>query len=258
MFIHRVLVGALLFCCACTRTATAQTPFDGVLGVFDALLGLFTGAFSVFGFVFFDVGFARIFSSTCPRACFLSCVPCAPEYSCSKDAPISISGTCLADPIIDSPSESPTQMPSAHPTERPSTSPSESPTQTPSAQPTEWPSTSPSESPTQTPIAQPTTECSSDPICDEDGFQGECTTVAMCRELYPGADDCNNSDGGVCFCGDIPCGCCSNKVCEEDTDRFEGECVTTLSCRELYPGADNCNNVDGGICFCGDIPCGCI
>lgn len=77
--------------------------------------------------------------------------------------------------------------------------------------------------------------------CDKGDYEGECTTTHGCREIYNGANDCKNSEGGVCYCGDEPCGCSQDPVtrCQ---DQFKGECTTTSGCQELYGGADDCDN----------------
>ena len=35
--------------------------------------------------------------------------------------------------------------------------------------------------------------------------KGECTSTTQCKQLYDGATDCKNSEGGVCYCGNDVC-----------------------------------------------------
>ena len=45
--------------------------------------------------------------------------------------------------------------------------------------------------------------------CSAENHGNECSSVTDCIGLYPnlGADDCNSSGGGVCYCGSSVCGC---------------------------------------------------
>ena len=78
--------------------------------------------------------------------------------------------------------------------------------------------------------------------CDKTEFEGECRTTSGCQLIYDGAEDCKNSEGGVCFCaGDEPCGCTQDPVdlCQ---NQFLGECTNTRGCQEIYADADDCDN----------------
>jgi hypothetical protein len=42
-------------------------------------------------------------------------------------------------------------------------------------------------------------------VSEDDDNTGECTTTGQCQQMYPGATDCRNDLGGVCYCGSQPC-----------------------------------------------------
>jgi hypothetical protein len=79
---------------------------------------------------------------------------------------------------------------------------------------------------------------------------GECSSTAGCQQLYDGATDCRNSEGGVCYCGNAVCGL------EDEPPAIEGpfnQCAETSDCESAYPGNDvsHCNQ-SNGVCRCFD------
>lgn len=90
-------------------------------------------------------------------------------------------------------------------------------------------------------------------------LQNECFYSFECKNMYPTATDCKNSEGGVCFCGDDSnkvCGCLGPAICS--VQDLKQECSYTRKCKNMYPRATDCANWLGGVCLCGDkIICGC-
>mmetsp|Transcript_14999 Transcript_14999/g.24808 ORF Transcript_14999/g.24808 Transcript_14999/m.24808 type:complete len:295 (-) Transcript_14999:417-1301(-) len=124
--------------------------------------------------------------------------------------------------------------------------------------------------------------------CGVGDHQGECTSTGQCQNMYSGAYDCKNSEGGVCFCGNNEvCGCIGSTptppvptnpaptnpaptnpapVPAPPTNTgscgvaaHQGECTTTGQCKNMYSSAYDCKNSEGGVCFCGNNEvCGCL
>src|SRR5690606_32398313 len=69
---------------------------------------------------------------------------------------------------------------------------------------------------------------------------GECTNTTQCQGLYAGATDCNNGEGGICYCG--------NSICAEPISS-EGIAVPArIQAQDFVAAYDSSGGNNGGQC----------